>query len=58
VTTDGREASFVLCFECNAVAAYGLPAGDTGAHLADLGQSRLNRLLDKYGIKRDKPAGS
>lgn len=58
VTADGREASFVLCFECNAVAGYGLPGGDAGAHLADLGQRRLNRLLDKYGIKRDDPASS
>ncbi|RBP47908.1 hypothetical protein DES53_101708 [Roseimicrobium gellanilyticum] len=58
LTVDGREASFVLCFECNAVLAYGLPAGKVGAHLADLGESRLNRLLDKYGLKRDAPAGS
>jgi hypothetical protein len=58
VTADGREALFVLCFECNAVAGYGLPGGDAGAHLANLGQRRLNRLLDKYGIKRDEPASS
>lgn len=58
VTADGRESTFVLCFQCNVVAAYGLPQGDTGAHLAELGQKRLNGLLDKYGIKRDDPAGS
>ena len=58
VTADGREASFVLCFECNAVVGYGLPEGATGEYLADLGQARLNRLLDKYGIKRDAPKDS
>lgn len=58
VTADGRETSFVLCFQCNAVVAYGLPDGNTGAYLGDLGQSRLNHLLDKYGIKRDDPSHS
>ncbi len=58
VTREGREAVFVLCFECNAVSAEGLPHGEDGGFLGDAGLARINRLLDKHGITRDKPEES